>query len=82
MINFLHKRHYDKFSEYVEKIYEKLWKNLQVPVLRVLPSDTLLTQFRKAPESAELTGSLLQPSPASLKGHLIRVSVRRLSTHK
>ena len=78
MIDFLHERHYDKFSEYVEKIYEKFpkilenfVKNLQLPVLRVLPSDTLLTQFRKAPESAELTGSLLQPSPASPKGHLM-----------
>ena len=26
MIDFLHKRHYDKFSEYVDKIYEKIRK--------------------------------------------------------
>ena len=74
MINFLHKRHYDRFCKYVDnfaQIFGKWGKYFRVPVLCVLPSDTLLTQFRKAPESAELTGSLLQPSPASLKGHLI-----------
>ena len=75
MIDFLHKRHYDRFCKYVAKVWKKMgtiWgQNFRVPVLCVLPSDTLLTQFRKAPESAQLTGSLLQPSPASLKGHLI-----------
>ena len=62
MIDSLHKLHYGRFSEYGEKIWKKcgkIWKkcgqNFRVPILRVLPSDTLLTQFRKAPESAELT---------------------------
>ena len=65
-----------KFRKNGEKM-ETIWgQNFRLRVVCVLPSDTLFTQFRKTPESAQLTGSLLQPSPASLKGHLIRIGYR------